>query len=106
MLRRPDIRHRPRPERPDRLRVPRCPTRCAARSAVLPSQMRTCGASSVTHIAMGELAEAKAFMRRNGFALGPGVGRLPIHVGDAVVRPQMRDRIAMTIEAEFHGERL
>ena len=64
-------------------------------------------ASSVAHVAMGELADADAVFLRA--ARGPAPRASPPGFQSMLVtwsaRPQMRRRVAVAVEAELHGER-
>src|SRR5690242_3313507 len=66
---------------------------------------RTAPWSSVTHVAIGELTDADVVLAHEIRALPARIVRSPIHVGDAVGGPQIRRRVAVTVEAELHGER-
>src|ERR1041385_759947 len=61
--------------------------------------------SSMTHGAISELSEPDAVLRDQRLAKRFTVtGRRPDHVGNLVLWPQMRSRIAVAVETELHRQ--
>lgn len=61
----------------------------------------------MTHKTISDLANSDAVLRKQRFAQRLTIaGGRPAHVGDLISRAEMGRRIAMTVQAKFHRERL